>query len=89
MAGTRSPTCIASSGDNDYWPKALDFGALYTLGDYIDAPGKARWYKFSITPGQKVQERAVQGRGHAPGRRRGQGGQGQAAVLLLPADEHA
>ena len=23
-------------------------------GDYIDAPGKARWYKFSVTPGQKI-----------------------------------
>ena len=23
--------------------------------DYIDAPGKARWYKFNVKPGQRIQ----------------------------------
>ena len=26
-----------------------------TARDFIDAPGKARWYKFAITPGQRIQ----------------------------------
>ena len=46
--------CIASARDNDSWPKAFDFGASPSLTDYIDAPGKARWYYFSIAPGQKI-----------------------------------
>jgi uncharacterized delta-60 repeat protein len=49
-------TCLVSSRDNDAWPRAflLDESAP-TARDLIDAPGKARWYKFSVTPGQRIQ----------------------------------
>ena len=52
---TARSACLASSGDNDSWPKALLLtdGALSDR-DYIDAAGRARWYKFRIEPGQKV-----------------------------------
>src|SRR5439155_6704937 len=55
---TSSPTsaCLVSSRDNDSWPKAfLIVDSTPTARDFIDAPGKARWYKFSITPGQRIQ----------------------------------
>ncbi len=52
---TAMSTCIASSADNDFWPKALDLGGVTTARDYIDAPGKARWYKFAARPGQRIQ----------------------------------
>jgi hypothetical protein len=47
--------CTASSGDNDFWPKALAVvDGAQSPRDFIDAAGKARWYKFSVSPGQKV-----------------------------------
>ena len=53
---TVTSACIASSGDNDTWPKALQLvGSAPTARDYIDAPGKARWYKFDVLPGQRIQ----------------------------------
>jgi hypothetical protein len=55
---TSSPmsSCLVSSRDNDSWPKAFLVGdATPTARDFIDAPGKARWYKFSVTPGQRIQ----------------------------------
>ena len=52
---TGDSTCIVSSADNDFWPKALDLdGSLFTAQDVIDSQGKARWYKFSVTPGQRL-----------------------------------
>ena len=47
--------CQVSSRDNDSWPKAfLLEGSAPTARDFIDAPGKARWYKFAVTPGQRI-----------------------------------
>ena len=52
---TAVSACIASSGDNDTWPKALRIAdASPTARDYIDAAGKSRWYKFDILPGQRI-----------------------------------
>ncbi|MGH2474429.1 MAG: DUF642 domain-containing protein, partial [Candidatus Limnocylindrales bacterium] len=45
--------CVASSGDNDYWPKALALTGP-TARDVIDTVGKSRWYKVSVTPGQQI-----------------------------------
>ena len=45
--------CVASSGDNDYWPKALALTGS-TARDVIDTAGKSRWYKVSVTPGQQI-----------------------------------
>ena len=48
--------CLVSSRDNDSWPKAFTLdGSPVAVQDFIDAPGKARWYRFSITPGQTIQ----------------------------------
>jgi Bacterial Ig-like domain (group 3) len=55
---TSSPlsSCLISARDNDSWPNALTLeGAAPTENDLIDAPGKARWYKFSVVPGQRIQ----------------------------------
>jgi hypothetical protein len=54
-ATTASSMCLVASRDNDSWPKAflLD-GSPATVTDLIDAPGKARWYKFAVTPGQRI-----------------------------------
>ncbi|MEP7181312.1 MAG: choice-of-anchor Q domain-containing protein [Betaproteobacteria bacterium] len=48
--------CQVSSRDNDSWAKSFPLsGATAAAQDYIDAPGKARWYRFSVQPGQRVQ----------------------------------
>ena len=53
---TASSACLVSSGDNDFWPKALALpGSNATARDFVDSPGKARWYKFDVTPGQRIQ----------------------------------
>ncbi|MEO8070409.1 MAG: hypothetical protein ABI652_03335, partial [Acidobacteriota bacterium] len=47
--------CLVNSGDNAFWSKALELvGSTATGGDFIDVPGKARWYKFSVSPGQRI-----------------------------------
>jgi hypothetical protein len=53
--GNASSLCQVNSRDNDSWPKAflLD-GPSVAVQDLIDAPGKARWYKFAVTPGQRI-----------------------------------
>jgi hypothetical protein len=52
---TADSACIVSSADNDFWPKALNLdGSALTAQDVIDSQGKARWYKFSVTPGQRI-----------------------------------
>jgi len=55
-AGTASSLCQVSARDNDSWPKAfpLDNAGL-AASDFIDSPGKARWYRVAITPGQRIQ----------------------------------
>src|SRR5262249_8400163 len=54
-AVTGTSACLASTGDNDTWPKALPLtGASVSTKDYIDAAGKARWYKFDVIPGQRI-----------------------------------
>jgi len=54
-APTAASPCLVSSRDNDSWPKAfLLEGPASTVRDFIDAPGKARWYKFAVTPGQRI-----------------------------------
>jgi len=53
---TARSNCVVTAADNDTWPKALRLtGNSVTVPDWIDAPGKARWYRFSILPGQSVQ----------------------------------
>jgi uncharacterized delta-60 repeat protein len=54
-AATPGSPCLVSSKDNDAWPKAflLD-GTAPVVRDYIDAPGKTRWYRFAVTPGQRI-----------------------------------
>ena len=48
--------CQVSSRDNDSWPKAFRLdGTTATARDYVDSPGRARWYKLSIAPGQRLQ----------------------------------
>ena len=48
--------CQVSARDNDSWPKAFVLGGnAPTTTDLIDAPGKARWYKFAVLPGQRIQ----------------------------------
>ena len=56
-AATGSPLslCQVNSRDNDSWPKAfLLEGSAPTARDLIDTPGKARWYKFAVAPGQRI-----------------------------------
>ena len=55
---TPSPmsVCLVSSRDNDSWPKAFTLeGSTLTARDFIDTAGRARWYKFPITPGQRIE----------------------------------
>ena len=55
-----SPTsgCLVSARDNDSWPKAFPLdGVTPSIQDLIDAPGKVRWYKFAVTPGQRIDVR--------------------------------
>jgi uncharacterized delta-60 repeat protein len=55
-AATPLSTCLVSSRDNDSWPKAFPLvGSPVAAQDFIDAPGKARWYRFSVIPGQRIQ----------------------------------
>ncbi len=58
---TPMSACLVSSGDNDNWPKALQLGVAgaspttpLVARDYLDAPGRARWYKFDVLPGQRI-----------------------------------
>ena len=47
--------CIVVSPPNDQWVTALDISGKTGTGDatngYIDQPGVARWYKFTVSPG--------------------------------------
>jgi hypothetical protein len=47
--------CQVVARDNDSWPKAFPIDDTLSASDLIDAPGKARWYRFSIAPGQRIQ----------------------------------
>jgi choice-of-anchor C domain-containing protein len=49
--------CAVTAADNDSWPKALRLtGDSATVpADWIDVPGRTRWYRFSIAPAQRVQ----------------------------------
>lgn len=52
---TATSACLVSSRDNDSWPKAFPLdGSPASTFDFIDTPGKARWYKVAITPGQRI-----------------------------------
>ncbi len=49
--------CIVAGPDNDSWTRAEEIslgGAAPTAGGFIDAPGRARWYKFSVQPNAKA-----------------------------------
>jgi choice-of-anchor C domain-containing protein len=52
--------CLPSFGNNDFWTTAALIGAdtsdagSAALPDIIDAPGKARWYKFKVAAGQRI-----------------------------------
>ena len=55
---TALSSCLVSSRDNDSWPKAFALeGSTASVRDLIDAPGKARWYKFDVLPGQTIDVR--------------------------------
>ena len=55
-ATTDPSPCLVSSADNDFWPKALPLvGSSAIARDFIDSPGKARWYRFAVTPGQRIE----------------------------------
>ena len=55
-ASTAASGCLVSSGENDVWPKALELsGTSASARDLIDSSGKARWYRFDVTPGQRIQ----------------------------------
>ena len=45
--------CVSVGPDNDTWTRALDISSGSTTG-FIDQSGQARWYKFTITPGERV-----------------------------------
>jgi len=47
--------CQVAARDNDSWPKAFPIDATLNASDLIDLPGKARWYRFAVTPGQRIQ----------------------------------
>ena len=47
--------CVPSSPANDAWPRALNITASGQANGFVDSPGQARWYKFSIVPGAQVQ----------------------------------
>jgi len=54
--GTTS-ACIVAGPDNDSWTRAQQIsvaGGLGTAAGFIDAPGRARWYKFSVQPNSKA-----------------------------------
>ena len=55
---TGTSTCLVSSAQNDTWPWALQLSGAtptttLTARDFIDGPGRARWYKFDVLPGQR------------------------------------
>ena len=53
---TATSTCMATSADNDSWPKALPLADTSLLArDFIDVAGRARWYRFEVKPGQRIQ----------------------------------
>ena len=78
----RRRSCQVSSRDNDSWPKAflLDGHRRRRRSDFIDAPGKARWYKFAVTPGQRIDITLSR----APGRLRPRGVQGHRPGVREP-----
>ena len=51
---TGASNCVIDAADNDYWPKALSLDGALTAQDYIDIPGRGRWYKFTVQPSQSV-----------------------------------
>ncbi len=54
--GTTS-ACIVAGPDNDSWTRAQQIsvaGGLGAAAGFIDAPGRARWYKFSVQPNSKA-----------------------------------
>ncbi len=53
--------CIVAGPDNDAWTRALEIpltgsGSVRSGAStgFVDAPGRARWYKFAIQPGAKT-----------------------------------
>ena len=54
-SATDPSSCVRTSADNDYWPKALPLsGASVTTQDVIDVQGKSRWYRFPVVPNQQI-----------------------------------
>ena len=59
-AATPPSTCVARGADNDSWTRALTIslsapGPSGSESGYIDTAGGARWYKFPVQPGGRVQ----------------------------------
>ncbi len=59
-AATAPSTCVARGADNDTWTRAVEIslsapGPSGSETGYIDTAGGARWYKFPVQPGGKVQ----------------------------------
>ena len=53
---TGASACIRTTADNDAWPKALPLAQAATtaVSDVIEVEGRARWYRFSIVPNQRI-----------------------------------
>ena len=55
--GSGASTCEAVQADNDSWVSALPLdvsdGAASASG-FVDSAGNSRWFRFLITPGQKI-----------------------------------
>jgi hypothetical protein len=67
LTGSPTSSCLISSRDNDSWPNAFPLdGSPVSVQDFIDAPDKARWYKFAITPGQTIRSCSQPARGLRP-----------------------
>ncbi len=52
-SATGASTCVRTTADNDYWPKALPLTSAGAQ-DVIDVAGKSRWYKVAVKPGQQI-----------------------------------
>jgi hypothetical protein len=52
--GATRSNCMRASAGNDIWPRAFPLTTTNTVQDYIDIPGLARWYRFPVTPGQRI-----------------------------------
>ena len=53
-SATAASTCVRTTGDNDYWPKALNLGSTASTQDVVEIEGRSRWYRIPIVPDQRL-----------------------------------